>query len=197
MSEIDDLIDAGRSIENAVQVKDWVAKDRPGAGLEIHGVLPKGFNFRGVDHAADGETAFQIWSLPNHQNVLVACERWVQFETGEWKVMQAANAKRIEFACNNHDKYLRLLEMIVPKAEVKPRAIEKNDVVRIVNLDGNDGFDKSFIGLVLPVDDVVNGRLWFRMDDVSVSFDPSNVELFRAKCPECGAARIEKKAGGA
>jgi hypothetical protein len=57
-------------------------RDVVGSGLEIHGILPKGFRLEFTDRESgvDGKTFFMLWSA-----------RWVQFETPEWEAMQKAN----------------------------------------------------------------------------------------------------------
>lgn len=111
MSEVADLIKEGREIEAAVRSTDWTVKHHAGAGFEIRGVLPAGFNFRGKDYPADGTTRVMLYALSTPATVCVGYERWVQFSTEEWDAMQAANARRIEFACNNQAKYLRMIEI--------------------------------------------------------------------------------------
>ncbi len=73
----------------------WAAENRPGAGWEVRGILPTGFQFDATYCKADGSAAFQIWVLTSPQSILISCERWVQFETKSWEEMQEANARLI------------------------------------------------------------------------------------------------------
>lgn len=70
----------------------WVARDVPGAGLEIHAPVHL------VDMAELDEPimTFQLTRPAGHK--LIACERWVQFEPKGWHEMQEANAKLIAAA---------------------------------------------------------------------------------------------------
>jgi len=111
VSKVTELIAEGREIEAAIRSTDWTVKRHAGAGFEIRGVLPAGFNFRGQDYPADGTTRVMLYALSTPATVCVGYERWVQFSTEEWDAMQAANARRIEFACNNQAKYLRMIEI--------------------------------------------------------------------------------------
>jgi hypothetical protein len=88
----------------------WKYQDVVGAGLEIFGTLPKGFHFEGTCHDADGETSFMLWQLTSMAQIMIACERWVQFETKQWKEMQEANAEFIVKSCNSYYDMLEALE---------------------------------------------------------------------------------------
>ena len=82
----------------------WKAVDRVGAGWQIDGTLPAGFKFDGTAHScADGTTGFMLWTIRRELHVQVADERWVQFETGPWTEMQAANARLIAASPQMYD----------------------------------------------------------------------------------------------
>jgi hypothetical protein len=70
----------------------WEAMDAAGAGWQIHGVLPEGLQFDCTCHGADGKTWFMLYTLRQSVMVGIGDERWVQFETGQWKEMQRANS---------------------------------------------------------------------------------------------------------
>ncbi len=87
----------------------WEVKDIAGAGWEIRATLPKGFKFDGTDYGADGKTSFQTWILTEPRTILIGAERWVQFETEQWRAMQKANAELICKAVNNHEALVKAL----------------------------------------------------------------------------------------
>lgn len=76
----------------------WKAEDKVGAGWEIDAVLPEGFQFDATCHGASGKPWFQVWVLHESKSISFCSERWVQFETQQWKEMQAANAHLIAAA---------------------------------------------------------------------------------------------------
>lgn len=76
----------------------WEAKNRSGAGWQIDCVLPAGFKFDGTARGADGQKSFMTWTIRETHTVQIADERWVQFSTGSWEKMQAANARLISAA---------------------------------------------------------------------------------------------------
>ena len=76
----------------------WEARDAAGAGWQIHGVLPEGLQFDCTCHGADGKTWFMLYTLRQSVMVGIGDERWVQFETGQWKEMQRANSHLIAAA---------------------------------------------------------------------------------------------------
>jgi hypothetical protein len=76
----------------------WEAKNCVGAGWQIHGCLPAGLKFDATCFAADGTKSFMLYTLRERVFVGIGDERWVQFETGQWAEMQAANARLIAAA---------------------------------------------------------------------------------------------------
>lgn len=118
-----------RRLLEAATPGEWEARDVSGAGWEVRGVLPQGLKFDCTCRGADGQTSFQTWTLASPQMVLVACERWVQFETAQWKEMQAANAAFIQAA---HNQLGTLLDKI---EELERERDELRDIIKIVSLD--------------------------------------------------------------
>lgn len=89
----------------------WLARDIAGAGWEIFATLPEGFKFDATYRGADGKTQFMIWQMTSPQNLMIECERWVQFETSAWKAMQEHNAHLIAAAPEMY-RYLELINKI-------------------------------------------------------------------------------------
>jgi hypothetical protein len=75
----------------------WRAVDRVGAGWQIDAILPKGFKIQ-ASLLADGNNPSMLFTARERIVIQIADERWVQFETAEWKEVQAANAALIAAA---------------------------------------------------------------------------------------------------
>lgn len=98
----------------------WEAVERSGAGWQIDAKLPAGFKFDSTARDFTGsDPAFMLWTLRASMNIQIADERWVQFETGPWAEMQAANARLIAAAPTQHEEMVRFLP-IIERAEADP-----------------------------------------------------------------------------